>query len=500
MGQIFATMDGRDELYERVAVLEALVAELRQALAWRDARIVELETQVAQLTQRNVELTQRNVELTKCNEELAAANAELTEELRRRGKNYRPKDNAKKKPRKKPDQRTKPFRKHPGSTRPNPDPSPDALHEDAHVGSCPECGGDIDPTGEYDDVYVEDIPEPQVQQTRVRRHRGRCKCCKKIFRPRPDLDVPGGTVGPRARLLTVYSRAYLGISLGKTATLLEELFGLAISRAGALGHLRWFSENFDPVVAQLLDLLKTAAVVHADETGWRIDGKNVWCWCFSNPQIAVFLIDRSRSRAVFEKALGTSLPGVLVTDFYAAYHAIDAKKQRCIVHLLRDLVKLRDDLSAQLVAKNIQPLIELFQDAMALHGQRRTLTPEAFADASADLRKRFGDRWWRTSSDPDCQRIYNRLRRHKEELLTFLDHPEVPPDNNLSERDIRSVAATRADGGVNRTDWGAKAFGVAKSIIRTCQKTGTNFFSYGLEAIAKIRARQPPPLPIPNTS
>ncbi|MGE0377465.1 MAG: hypothetical protein AB7Q45_18810, partial [Planctomycetaceae bacterium] len=31
----------------------------------------------------------------------------------------------------------------------------------------------------------------------------------------------------------------------------------------------------------------------------------------------------------------------LVTDFYAACHALECRKQRCLVHLLRELVKLR---------------------------------------------------------------------------------------------------------------------------------------------------------------
>jgi hypothetical protein len=36
-----------------------------------------------------------------------------------------------------------------------------------------------------------------------------------------------------------------------------------------------------------------------------------------------------------------------------------------------------------------------------------------------------------------------------EELFTFLDDPRVPADNNGSERDIRSLAAARNDGGTH---------------------------------------------------
>src|SRR5207247_10534485 len=86
---------------------------------------------------------------------------------------------------------------------------------------------------------------------------------------------------------------------------------------------------------KLLELLRQQPVVHADETGWRINGKNVWAWCFANPRLAVFLIDEHRSADVLKKALGESLPGVLVSDFYAAYNGLICKKQRCLAHLRR---------------------------------------------------------------------------------------------------------------------------------------------------------------------
>ncbi|QDU59985.1 hypothetical protein Pan216_08220 [Planctomycetes bacterium Pan216] len=64
----------------------------------------------------------------------------------------------------------------------------------------------------------------------------------------------------------------------------------------------------------------------------------------------------------------------------------------------------------------------------------------------------------------------------------------------MAERDIRSVAAARSDGGVNRAAWSADAF--AKSIVRTCQKNGLHFFRYALDAVTSRMPHQPLPLPI----
>jgi hypothetical protein len=120
---------------------------------------------------------------------------------------------------------------------------------------------------------------------------------------------------------------------------------------------------FHPVVRELFEVLRASNVVHADETGWRIDGKNVWAWCISNPRLALFLIDQHRSGEVVRQALGDSLPGVLVTDFYAAYNQIDCRKQNCLVHLLRELERVREELPRYHARKYLDPLKRLLTAA-----------------------------------------------------------------------------------------------------------------------------------------
>ena len=86
-------------------------------------------------------------------------------------------------------------------------------------------------------------------------------------------------------------------------------------------------------MAQVLDV-RASPVVHADETGWREDGANGYVWTFSTPTERYFL-RRGRGKAVVDEALGESFSGVLVSDFYAAYHHYDGPKQRCWA--LRDI-------------------------------------------------------------------------------------------------------------------------------------------------------------------
>ncbi|MCX7408567.1 MAG: IS66 family transposase zinc-finger binding domain-containing protein [Planctomycetales bacterium] len=121
------------------------------------------------------------------------------------------------------------------------EPGPEDIVHDLRNEVCLDCGGALEDTGEFDEHTVEDIPPPRVDVHRYRRHRQRCRCCAKVSQPAAPPEVTDAYVGPRTRLLIGYCRAHLGISPGKSTTLLDEVFGLKLSRVGALGHIQWAS-------------------------------------------------------------------------------------------------------------------------------------------------------------------------------------------------------------------------------------------------------------------
>jgi transposase len=464
-------MDDRQQLLERIAQLEAENAELVAEAGELRQRLAQIEHELQTIRQRS---------------------------KRSHGAQQGDKPKG-------PDRRRQKHRKHPGSFRPDPPPGTVFIEHDVLPQECSHCGGgDLEATGQFEDHIVADIPEPKIDWHRYRRHIYRCRTCQQTCQGRGDLELPGAHIGPRARLLTCYSRAHLGISLGKTGDLLHDFFGLTVSRAGLLGHLRWGGTLFAPVVEELFDLLRQSPVVGGDETGWRINGQPAWAWCFRDPRLALFLIDRHRSRAVLVRVLGTTFAGTLVSDFYAAYNGLECPKQRCLVHLLRELAKLRDELPWQSVRAFIGPLLELFRDAIQLGKDRDKLGVPAFAQARQRILDRFDDLLLLTrTSQPDCLRIWKRLVRHCDELFTFLHDPQVPADNNGTERDIRSLAAARNDGGTHRAEWSAASFARIKSVIATGMKNGIRFIQYGIEVVrAKLRGERLP-LPLasaPNTS
>ena len=69
---------------------------------------------------------------------------------------------------------------------------------------------------------------------------------------------------------------------------------------------------------QIAEQAKASSYLHADETGWRVDGRTYWLWCFTNHENCYYMIDRSRGSPALQKCFTDEFEGVLITDFWAA--------------------------------------------------------------------------------------------------------------------------------------------------------------------------------------
>ncbi|MCI0333455.1 MAG: transposase [Planctomycetes bacterium] len=72
--------------------------------------------------------------------------------------------------------------------------------------------------------------------------------------------------------------------------------------------------------------------------------------------------------------------------------------------------------------------------------------------------------------DSQAARLVKRFRRHCDHLLTFLDDPAVPADNNHGERAIRPAVIIRKNTYGNRSQRGADTQAVLMSVYRTLKQ------------------------------
>ncbi len=83
--------------------------------------------------------------------------------------------------------------------------------------------------------------------------------------------------------------------------------------------------------------------------------------------------------------------------------------------------------------------------------------------------------------DADANRLIKRLRRRRDEMLTFLDHEGVSPHNNHAEQQMRSAVHTRKVSQQNRPQQRAKTHAIFLSLFRSAQLQRINRGDYMLQ-------------------
>ena len=393
----------------------------------------------------------------------------------------------------------KPGRKpgHPGSRRKPPARIDRRQEHRAEV--CPECGGPLQRCQETRTRYTEDIPadiQPVVTEHTI--HRDWCPRCKKKVEPVLSEALPGATLGNRVLVLS----AWLHYALGNTLWQIVEVFNFHLSfnvtPGGLVQMWRRLAEIlcvwYEAIQQEALD----SAVLNADETGWRVNGKTHWLWCFATGELSWFMVNRSRGSPALLQFFLKEFAGTLVSDFWGAYNAVAcALRQKCLVHLLRDLEHVERYKAPgphwPAFAKKLRRLIG---DAIRLWRRRDELAPETYASRRVRLTRRLHELIATPWEDSQARRLVKRLRRHQDEVFTFLDQPGVPFDNNLAERAIRPAVILRKNSYGNRSQQGADCQAVLMSVFFTLKKRGHNPVTTVHEALTTyLQTGQLPALP-----
>lgn len=393
----------------------------------------------------------------------------------------------------------KPGRKpgHPGSRRDVPDHVDEEKEHRAE--SCPDCGGPLNKCNETRTRYTEDIPEdikPVVTKHTI--HRDWCSNCKKKVEPPVPDALPKSTLGHRVLVLT----AWMHYALGNTLSQIVEVFNfhlqMKVTPGGLMQMWRRLQEVLYAWYEQIQEEALKSGVLHGDETGWRVNGKTHWLWCFSNDRVTYYMIHRSRGSPALLEFFICEFGGILITDFWGAYNAVEcALRQNCLVHLLRDLKHVEKYKSTQgdwpQFAKKLRRLLG---DAIRLWRQRDDLSAEVYASRRARITHRLAEMIETAWMNTQAKRLVKRLRRHQDQLFTFMDHDNVPFENNHAERAIRPAVIIRKNSYGNRSDEGADTQSVLMSVFRTLKQRGHNPTQTIVQALRTyVQTGKLPPLP-----
>jgi transposase len=348
------------------------------------------------------------------------------------------------------------------------------------VEECPDCGRGLEGGSVKWSHQVVDIPPVRaeiVDHLFIERY---CGVCGKRWTPDPKEALSGVVVGRKSFGLNLMSlvahlKMVCRVPIGQIRKLLQVLFGVKISSGELAELLHDIAEIGEAEYDSLLGQVRGSPVVNADETGWREDGVNGYLWSFSTPTIRYYMYRKSRGSVIVTEALSEEFEGTLVTDFYAAYNVYIGEKQRCWVHLGRDLEALKE--------KNTDvPDVGVWVDSvMALYHQAKdTLTVDYSNRERSRLRLRFqgellrlAEPYARDYTAP--QRILaKRIVNFISELFVFVQYPSVPSENNAAERAIRPAVVARKISGGTRSGKGSKTMSILRSLFETWNAQGRN--------------------------
>lgn len=344
-------------------------------------------------------------------------------------------------------------------------------------GRCPHCGGGVEERGIVSQ-YQTEIPEPRVERIEFRIQVGCCRRCRRRVQgrhPRQTSDAIGSAasqLGPRALALATQLNKGLGLPYGKTAAVLEEGFGLRVSRGGLCQAMARVARKGEPTYRALIEQIRGSPSVTPDETGWKVGGQLWWMWAFSTSQVTVYAIQPGRGFEQAAMVLGADFAGFLVRDGWSVYRQfLQALHQTCLAHLLRrcrEMILVAGKGEAAF-PRTVQAIL---QEALQLRDRRETgqISDRGVAVARGRLEARLDWRLQRRYRSPRNRRLANHLLRERDALFTFLNCPGLEATNWRAEQAIRPMVVTRKVWGGNRTAEGAHAQGVLVSILRTCRQ------------------------------
>jgi transposase len=188
-------------------------------------------------------------------------------------------------------------------------------------------------------------------------HRYVCRNCEKAFYP-AERAWSGTKFGPGILAYSVYQNIELRLPQETIDQSLNKLFGLQLA-VGSTCRFKGMSADFYAgTYESLLKRLQTGSLIHADETKAGARGEGGFVWVFASLEEVAYVYTKSRE-SDWAQAFLKDFKGVLVCDFYAGYDGAECPKQRCLIHLLRDL---NDDLYKQAYDEDLKRIGKSFAD------------------------------------------------------------------------------------------------------------------------------------------
>lgn len=328
---------------------------------------------------------------------------------------------------------------------------------------CPDCGGQLGAPSVRARTVAE-IEPVVVKRICYELERRSCPQCRKSFQSRAPGVLPKSMLGNQL-LSEIAGEHYLqGVPLSSITRRFGLNLGTVIEALHRLGGV------FQPALTRLKEEYRNAPVRHADETGWRTDGRNGYSWLFCTDRVSLCLYRQTRSASVVREVLGEKeLDGVLVVDRYNGYNRVKCRIQYCYAHLMRDVEDVRDEFADQAEVQSFATtVIPLLADAMHLHSQ--PLSDEQYYREAGQIKRQIERAMKAEARHPGVRTMQDLFVEKSERMYQWASDRRVPADNNRAERELRPTVIARKVSFGSQSEGGAKTRETLMSVMQTLKK------------------------------
>jgi predicted RecB family nuclease len=306
-------------------------------------------------------------------------------------------------------------------------------------------------------------------------HRQRCQSCGSIFRS-SDLRWTPAKYGWDLIAYAMYQNIELHLPQMSIDSSMSKLFSLPLPR-GWTNRMKMAAAQLYAITHdKLVKKLCSGHLLHIDETSISVRGVNGYVWVLTSMEEVAYFFSPTREGNTIQELL-KNFSGVLVSDFYAAYDAIECPQQKCLIHFIRDLNNAildhpYDEGLKQLAgnfASVVKPIIETVD--------RRGLKKRFLGKFRNSI-----DRFYKGLVDDDpgeaAGKLVDRLQKNRNKMFTFLDFDDVPWNNNNAEHAVKAFALLRRVIDGLTTEKGLRDTLVLLSVCETCKCKNVDFLDF----------------------
>ena len=381
---------------------------------------------------------------------------------------------------------------HKGKTLKQSDTPDEIIDIEYNINNCQKCNYDLSTIlkelKEKRQVLDLDLKDTLKKITQYQSYSKTCPKCGHENHDNlyPEFVTPHISYGKNIMAIVVYLNVVHYVSYKRIVQTLKTMYKIDISEGTVDNLIKKASKLSQKEINKIVSQLELSDIVGIDETGVKVNGARDWHWVFQKQRIAVakqaFLENENNTFIVHNESRGTKVidehfpdgfvDAIVVHDNYSSYNNLVASgEQLCLAHKLRDLnyaIECDD-------TKLMKDIKSLLQEAMIDHKEdislsQRDILKQQYEQTFDYLLTRP------TIEKSETAKQIKSLIKARDKIFTFLLYPNVPPDNNGSERAIRNLKVKLKVSQQFKSTQGAKDYATLRSIIDTARKRDLNEF------------------------